>query len=100
MPGKTTSSPNPKRVAAGRRNRRKRGPLTAEGREKLRQTALANQPWRYSTGPRTAEGKARSAANGRKRQKGKQSVRELEASVADVGALMEQMARLRRMVGE
>ena len=29
--------PNPRRVAAGRLNRRKRGPLSPEGRERLRQ---------------------------------------------------------------
>ena len=88
---------NAKRVAAGRRNRQKRGPLTPEGREKLRQAALKNRPWEKSTGPRTAEGKARSAANGQKgRQPGKK--RRIRASLADVNALMEEMARLRKLV--
>jgi hypothetical protein len=38
--------------------------LTPEGRHRLREAALANRPWEHATGPRTAEGKARSAANG------------------------------------
>ena len=66
--------PNPRRVAAGKLNRRKRGPLSPEGRERLRQAALANRPWLASTGPRTPEGKARAARNGKARQKGEQSV--------------------------
>ena len=61
--------PNPRRQAAGRRNRLLRCSLTPEGRERLRQTALKNRPWKLSTGPRTEEGKKRSAANGRWRQK-------------------------------
>ena len=47
------TAPNPRRVAAGERNRTKRRGLTAEGREKLRQSALAARPWQYATGPRT-----------------------------------------------
>jgi len=37
--------PNPRRQQAGRVNRLKRGPLTPEGRERLRQAALTNRPW-------------------------------------------------------
>ena len=37
--------------------------LTAKGRARLRRAALRNKPWRFSTGPRTPEGKARSRAN-------------------------------------
>ena len=90
--------PNPKRQAAGRRNRLLRGPLTPEGRERLRQTALRNKPWMSSTGPRTEAGKARSAANGRWRQKGERSVRQIRAAVADVWSLIEQMGASRRML--
>ena len=54
-------SPNPKRQAAGRRNRLLRGPLTAEGRERLRRSALKNQPWAFATGPKTEAGKASDA---------------------------------------
>jgi hypothetical protein len=54
---------NPKRVAAGRRNRKKRRGLTPTGRERLRQNAIRHRPWRYATGPKTAAGKAISAKN-------------------------------------
>ena len=57
-----TSEPderNPLRVAAGKTNRQKRGPLTPEGKRRLRDAALHHQPWQYSTGPKTAAGKAR-----------------------------------------
>ena len=54
---------NPKRVAAGRRNRQRRGLLTDAARERLRQAALKNQPWKQSTGPRTAAGKRISGRN-------------------------------------
>jgi hypothetical protein len=93
------SSPNPRRVAAGRKNRLRRGPLTDEGRQLLRLTALRNKPWRFSTGPRTAAGKASSSANGRWRQKSKQSQRQLRAAVADVWAMLAEMRDCRRLVG-
>jgi hypothetical protein len=51
-------------VAAGQRNVQLRSGLSAEGVERVRAAALAHQPWRFSTGPRTPEGKAKSAANG------------------------------------
>jgi hypothetical protein len=60
---------------------RKRRGLSPEGREKLRQAAVANRPWEHSTGPRTPEGKARSAANGKVRQKGPYSTREIQRLV-------------------
>lgn len=91
------SRPNPKRVAAGRRNRKLRGPLTAEGREKLREAAVRNRPWERSTGPKTPEGKARSAANGRKRRGGKASGQRVRAKLADADALMKHMAKLREL---
>ena len=56
-----SAAPNPKRVAAGRLNRAKRKGLTPEGRERLRQLALKHQPWQFSTGPRSAAGKAKVA---------------------------------------
>jgi hypothetical protein len=74
--------------------------LTAEGKERLRQAALAGQPWRYSTGPRTPEGKARSAANGKLRQKGSMSVREVRASLAELKGIVGDMAAWRRLVAE
>jgi len=79
---------NPKRVAAGRANRKLRGPITGAGRQRLRETALANQPWRFSTGPRTPAGKRKAAANGKTRQIGPVSVREAKAEVAGVRSLV------------
>ncbi len=75
-------------MEAGRRNREKRLGLSDAGRERLRQAALAGRAWEHSTGPRTAEGKARSAANGKLRQKGPRSVRERRAEVAGFRALI------------
>src|SRR5207244_2524112 len=45
-------APNPRRVAAGRRNRALREGLTEAGRRRLRETALRHRPWPYSTGPK------------------------------------------------
>jgi hypothetical protein len=83
------------RQIAGRLNQQKRLGLTPAGRERLRQTALANRPWRFSTGPRTAAGKARAAANGRRRTTGVYSIRELRSVVADIGSVVSQMRDLR-----
>ena len=69
--------PNPKRVAAGQRNRAVRGPLTEAGRERLRAAAHLHRPWEHSTGPRSPDGKKRAAFNGKSRQIGVLSVREL-----------------------
>jgi hypothetical protein len=88
--------PNPRRVAAGKLNRAKRRGLTAEGRERLRQSALALRPWLFSTGPRTIAGKARAAANGRLRKRGEPSWRQLQAMLAGLGQLAGDMAALRR----
>jgi hypothetical protein len=85
------SSPNPKRVAAGRQNWLKRKGLTAAGRERLRLSALKNRPWLHTTGPRTAAGKTRSRANGRLRQTNAQSVRELSADLAEARNLIVEM---------
>lgn len=69
-----------------------------ESRAKLREAALRNQPWKRSTGPRTAAGKARVALNGKKRQKGRLSVREARRLVADVGDLVQTMRSSRQQV--
>ena len=52
---------NPRRVAAGKRNRQLRGDITPAGLECLRQTAHKNKPWQKSTGPKTAAGKVAKA---------------------------------------
>src|SRR4051812_31726613 len=92
-------SPSPRRVEAGRRNHARRLGLSAAGRERLRQAALANRPWDHATGPRTPAGKARSAANGKACQKGSKSVRALRAELADVRDLVVQMRAARRLPG-
>ena len=90
--------PNPRRVAAGKRNRAKRQGLTAEGREKLRQQALVCQPWRQATGPRTPEGKARAAQNGKVRQTDVLSTRTLARELMELQRLLRDMASTRRLL--
>lgn len=70
-------SKSPRRVAAGKLNRLKRQGLTDAGRQRLREAALANRPWLHSTGPTSEAGRVRSAANGRFRQSGATSKRQL-----------------------
>jgi hypothetical protein len=88
MSKKRNHQPNPKRAAAGRANRQKRGPLTQEGRERLRQAAQTNRPWEHSTGPRTPQGRMQARLNGKKRQVGAISIREARAELARVRALL------------
>jgi hypothetical protein len=90
--------PSPRRVAAGKANRTKRKGLTAEGRERLRQAALANKPWLLATGPKTEIGKAKVARNGKKRQIGPRSVRETRADLRAVSELLRQMREARALV--
>jgi hypothetical protein len=87
-------------VAAGKLNRRKRGPFTAAGLERLRQAALANRPWERSTGPRTAVGKAVAARNGKSRQRGECSEREVRRSLGEVTGLIGDLVAGRRLVAE
>ncbi|MCC6419833.1 MAG: hypothetical protein IT429_16490 [Gemmataceae bacterium] len=53
-----------------------------------------------STGPRSAEGKARAAANGKVRQRGELSIREVRALVAAEVGLVSDMVAARRLVAE
>jgi hypothetical protein len=99
MPDARAKPPNPKRVAAGKMNRAKRGPLTAAGRERLRQSALANRPWEHSTGPRTPAGRAQSVINGKSRQRGARSVREVRAELKQVCEMVRQMEAARAVAG-
>ena len=85
--------PNPRRVLAGRANRAQRPPLSAESRQTLRTRTLQVKPWTVSTGPKTAAGKARSSANGRRRQKGAISVRQLRADLAAAKQLIRAVKR-------
>lgn len=91
-----SSTKNPKWVAVGKRNWLKRGPWTPEARERQRQNVLRSRPWEHSTGPKTAKGKAQAAANGKRRQKGSMSVRELRREVAIVAGLLEKMRSVRQ----
>jgi hypothetical protein len=71
--------------------------LTPEGRSRLRQSALVNRPWLHSTGPKTPEGKARVAQNGKRCLGTAPSAREVRRQVAAVGDLVADMAALRRL---
>ena len=92
-------APNPKRVAAGKLNWAKRKGLTADGRERLRRAAQINHPWRFATGPRTNEGKAIAAANGKRRQLGLLSTRELKADLRALRTMLKDMTETRRSAG-
>jgi hypothetical protein len=74
--------------------------LTPEGRDRLRLAALKNRPWEHSTGPRTAEGKARVALNGKQRQRGPVSVRQRRQELAGVRQVLVQLASCRRLAYE
>lgn len=91
-------TPNPRRVEAGRRNRARRRGLTPEGREKLRELALQHQPWTYSTGPRSPEGKARIALSNRARRKGTQSIASIRAEMAQYAGFIDEMRETRGML--
>jgi hypothetical protein len=91
-------SPNPKRVAAGRLNRAKRKGLSDAGRERLREAARKHQPWRFATGPRTKDGKTKAAQNGRGRQHGPISIRQLRQQLADVRSIVAGMQQARAEV--
>ena len=98
------SPPNPRRVAAGRRNRALRRGLTDAGRERLRLSALRTQPWHFSSGPKSPAGKQQSVKNGKVRQQREMSVREQKASVAalvaDLMMLRECRVQATRMLSE
>jgi hypothetical protein len=93
------SSLTPRQIA-GRLNRAKQKGLTDAGRQSLRFAAAANKAWRHSTSPRTVEGKAASAANGIRCQKGTVSVRERRRLVADATEMVMSMKALRGEVLE
>lgn len=89
---------NPRRQAAGKRNQALRRGLSEAGRDRLREAALSHRPWELSTGPRTATGKAIAAANGKRRQKGRYSVRELRQYRQALEARPEPLKQARRTV--
>ena len=89
------SGKNANRVKAGSRNRLKRGPLTAEGRQRLQEAARQNRPWEHSTGPKTIAGKAKAAANGRARQSGPKSRRQIRKEVLAEAKQITELSRIR-----
>ena len=93
-----THEPNPRKVRAGRLNQLKWKGFTPEGVQRLRETALRNKPWQYSTGPRTPEGKARSGMNGRHLPAGAISKADVERKLAEVNQLLKGMAACRALV--
>jgi hypothetical protein len=66
----------------------------------LGDAARQNQPWLNSTGPKTAAGKARSAANGKLRQTGALSVREVRALTAEAYGQVDALLELRRAMAQ
>jgi len=73
--------------------------MSPEGRARVRAAALLHKPWERSTGPRTAEGKARSARNSRPRSD-QPCIRELRAELAGVFALVSRMEATRRLLSK
>jgi hypothetical protein len=98
MAQKPHGIPNPRRVAAGRLNRAKCRGITDAGRQRLRDAAFRNSPWLRSTGPRTAAGKARVAANGKAKQVDEVSRREVQRELAGVDDVIRRLAAIRRQV--
>lgn len=90
--------PDPRRVEVGRRNRAKWKGFTPAGLERLRQSALEHKPWRFATGPRTAQGRLIVAANGRSRCRGDVSIPQARAEVARANALLADLAELTRLL--
>ena len=89
--------PNPRRVAAGKLNQLKWKGHTEAGLLRLREAALRIKPWLKTTGPRTPEGKAKAARNGKARQKGRYSRHERRQLAGDALDLLEQMAATRHL---
>lgn len=76
--------PNPRRIEAGRRNRTLRRGLTETGRQRLRKSTSKFQPWRFAKGPISASGKQQAVRNGKVRQVGAMSVREIRLVAAEL----------------
>ena len=89
---------NPLRVAAGRMNVRLRRQWNAADRSWRRDKALRSEPWKFSTGPTTAEGRRQSAINGRKHVAKEGSRRSAQRAVGDVNEIILGIQDLRRMV--
>ncbi len=77
---------------------RPRRNLSAAGRQRLRDAALRNRPWEYSTGPKTPAGKARVAQNGRWRQRGGKSKRAIKTEIQEALATTDRLAELTQLL--
>lgn len=98
---KTLHQSNKASVASpSKQPRRPKRNLSPEGRQRLRENALKYRPWQYSTGPRTPEGKAKVAENGRYRQRGRKSKRAIKMEIQEALATTDQLAELTRLLGE
>lgn len=92
---------NPRRIAAGRLNQKKRRGLTNAGRERVRLAAYRIRPWEHSTGPRTAAGKARSARNRHLRKRAGNAYREFRTAVrALIGPSVEMRRSIQKFMAE
>ena len=56
---------------------------------------MRNRPWEKTRGPISPEGRARASKNGRSKQRGEKSRREMQAELAGVLTLINQMAATR-----
>ena len=97
-PAQIAKPKNPRRQAAGKRNQALRRGLSEAGRDRLREAALSHRPWELSTGPSTVTGKAIAATNGKRRQKGRYSVRELRRYRLALKASLEPFKQARQTV--
>lgn len=91
---------NPRRVAATKIARQKRGPLNQKARAKLRKLAYGRRLWEHTTGPRTPEGKARSAQNGLLSCKGGVSIRGLNRELSGVVVQLQSSRDLRAAISK
>lgn len=91
-----TTPKNPRRVAAGRRNRAKRGPVSDATRQLLSAAAKKTRPWEKSTGPKTESGKAKTSQN--RRGKGQKPATEDPPLIAHATELLGHMASVRRQM--
>ncbi len=77
---------NPRRVAAGKLNHSKRRGFTPQGLVRLREAAFLTRPWERATGPRTIEGKARSARNWHAKRAAVRAYRDLRQALQELTA--------------
>lgn len=97
MPSRYAGVDGNRHPTAAEPPRRRRPRLTPEARERFRQNALRHRPWLKSTGPKTAEGKARCCHNARKYPR---SPSTLHTILADALGVAMQLAAVRQSIEE